>query len=101
MVQGKKLSSLSLGELTGWTTSFRIQDIHPSHYGHISFMKCLCSKSRGWSTKYSTFLGSPLRNAMSVKCIYRESNVRWKMQAWPEEGFFTYFLINKFSTPLD
>ena len=58
----------------------------------ISIMKCLCSKSRGWSTKYSTFLlESPLGNALSVKCIHRESHVQWKMQEWLGEGFLPTF----------
>ncbi|CAI8602239.1 unnamed protein product [Vicia faba] len=35
IVHGRKLSSLGPGGLTGRTTSFRIRDIHPSHYGRI------------------------------------------------------------------
>ncbi|KAI5409187.1 hypothetical protein KIW84_054841 [Lathyrus oleraceus] len=35
IVHGRKLSSLGLGGLTGRTASFRIRDIHPSHYGRI------------------------------------------------------------------
>ncbi|CAI8602257.1 unnamed protein product [Vicia faba] len=35
IVHGRKLSSLGPGELTGRTASFRIRDIHPSHYGRI------------------------------------------------------------------
>lgn len=35
VVQGRKLSCLGPGGLTGRTASFRIRDIHPSHYGRI------------------------------------------------------------------
>nr|YP_010689849.1 RNA polymerase beta subunit [Ceratostigma plumbaginoides]WBR75557.1 RNA polymerase beta subunit [Ceratostigma plumbaginoides]WBR75639.1 RNA polymerase beta subunit [Ceratostigma plumbaginoides] len=35
IVHGRKLSSLGPGGLTGQTASFRIRDIHPSHYGRI------------------------------------------------------------------
>nr|YP_009138611.1 RNA polymerase beta subunit [Lathyrus littoralis]AIK20905.1 RNA polymerase beta subunit [Lathyrus littoralis] len=35
IVQGRKLSSLGPGGLTGRTANFRIRDIHPSHYGRI------------------------------------------------------------------
>ncbi|KAL3651969.1 hypothetical protein CASFOL_001650 [Castilleja foliolosa] len=35
IVHGRKLSYLGPGGLTGRTASFRIQDIHPSHYGRI------------------------------------------------------------------
>ncbi|KAL5072945.1 hypothetical protein RYX36_011929 [Vicia faba] len=35
IVDGRKLSSLGPGGLTGRTASFRVRDIHPSHYGHI------------------------------------------------------------------
>ncbi|KAL5073189.1 hypothetical protein RYX36_012173 [Vicia faba] len=35
IVHGRKLSSLGPGGLTGRTASFRIRDIHPSHYGRI------------------------------------------------------------------
>ncbi|KAF4360001.1 hypothetical protein F8388_004508 [Cannabis sativa] len=35
IVHGRKLSYLGHGGLTGRTASFRIRDIHPSHYGHI------------------------------------------------------------------
>jgi DNA-directed RNA polymerase subunit beta len=35
-VHGRKLSYLGPGGLTGRTASFRIRDIHPSHYGRIS-----------------------------------------------------------------
>jgi len=35
IVHGRKLSYLGPGGLTGRTASFRIRDIHPSHYGHI------------------------------------------------------------------
>ncbi|KAK3021609.1 hypothetical protein RJ639_045242, partial [Escallonia herrerae] len=33
--QGRNFSYLGPGGLTGRTTSFRIRDIHPSHYGRI------------------------------------------------------------------
>uniref|UniRef100_A0AAU6PCX0 DNA-directed RNA polymerase subunit beta n=1 Tax=Dianthus alpinus TaxID=1532765 RepID=A0AAU6PCX0_9CARY len=35
IVHGRKLSYLGPGGLTGRTASFRIRDIHPSHYGRI------------------------------------------------------------------
>nr|QFK69444.1 RNA polymerase beta subunit [Ixonanthes chinensis] len=35
MVHGRKLSFLGPGGVTGRTASFRIRDIHPSHYGRI------------------------------------------------------------------
>nr|QXO04537.1 RNA polymerase beta subunit [Hetaeria anomala] len=35
IVHGRKWSSLGPGGLTGRTASFRIRDIHPSHYGRI------------------------------------------------------------------
>ncbi|KAI5654431.1 hypothetical protein M9H77_31618 [Catharanthus roseus] len=35
IVHGRKLSYLGPGGVTGRTASFRIRDIHPSHYGHI------------------------------------------------------------------
>nr|YP_009869785.1 RNA polymerase beta subunit [Tristicha trifaria]QKJ81725.1 RNA polymerase beta subunit [Tristicha trifaria] len=35
LVHGRKLSYLGPGGLTGRTASFRIRDIHPSHYGRI------------------------------------------------------------------
>nr|ATG24873.1 RNA polymerase beta subunit [Lobelia heterophylla subsp. heterophylla] len=35
IVHGRKLSSLGPGGVTGRTASFRIRDIHPSHYGRI------------------------------------------------------------------
>nr|YP_011033835.1 RNA polymerase beta subunit [Gueldenstaedtia verna]WRI15636.1 RNA polymerase beta subunit [Gueldenstaedtia verna] len=35
IVHGRKLSHLGPGGLTGRTASFRIRDIHPSHYGRI------------------------------------------------------------------
>nr|UGK71446.1 RNA polymerase beta subunit [Globba lancangensis] len=35
IVHGRKLSYLGPGGLTGKTASFRIRDIHPSHYGRI------------------------------------------------------------------
>nr|YP_010849702.1 RNA polymerase beta subunit [Lobelia heyneana]WGH10983.1 RNA polymerase beta subunit [Lobelia heyneana] len=35
IVHGRKLSSLGPGGLTARTASFRIRDIHPSHYGRI------------------------------------------------------------------
>nr|YP_010953094.1 RNA polymerase beta subunit [Amorphophallus yunnanensis]WMQ76003.1 RNA polymerase beta subunit [Amorphophallus yunnanensis] len=35
IVHGRKLSNLGPGGLTGRTASFRIRDIHPSHYGRI------------------------------------------------------------------
>nr|ASA38102.1 RNA polymerase beta subunit [Lobelia fenshamii] len=35
IVHGRKLSFLGPGGLTGRTASFRIRDIHPSHYGRI------------------------------------------------------------------
>ncbi|KAJ8425421.1 hypothetical protein Cgig2_032221 [Carnegiea gigantea] len=35
IVHERKLSYLGPGGLTGQTASFRIRDIHPSHYGHI------------------------------------------------------------------
>nr|YP_011034511.1 RNA polymerase beta subunit [Goeppertia makoyana]WRI58215.1 RNA polymerase beta subunit [Goeppertia makoyana] len=35
IVHGRKLSCLGPGGLTGRTASFRIRDIHPSHYGRI------------------------------------------------------------------
>ncbi|KAK6934598.1 RNA polymerase Rpb2, domain 3 [Dillenia turbinata] len=35
MVHGRKSSYLGPGGLTGRTASFRIRDIHPSHYGRI------------------------------------------------------------------
>ncbi|KAM6547288.1 hypothetical protein CsatB_018964 [Cannabis sativa] len=35
IVHGRKLSYMGPGGLTGRTASFRIRDIHPSHYGHI------------------------------------------------------------------
>nr|UDZ61131.1 RNA polymerase beta subunit [Echinodorus cordifolius]WRM53816.1 RNA polymerase beta subunit [Echinodorus grisebachii] len=35
IVHGRKLSSLGPGGLTAQTASFRIRDIHPSHYGRI------------------------------------------------------------------
>ncbi|KAL4190795.1 hypothetical protein AMTRI_Chr07g26490 [Amborella trichopoda] len=35
IVHGRKLSYLGPGRLTGRTASFRIRDIHPSHYGRI------------------------------------------------------------------
>nr|YP_009568944.1 RNA polymerase beta subunit [Physena sessiliflora]YP_009569477.1 RNA polymerase beta subunit [Physena madagascariensis]QBC68862.1 RNA polymerase beta subunit [Physena madagascariensis]QBC68938.1 RNA polymerase beta subunit [Physena sessiliflora] len=35
IVHGRKLSSLGPGGLTGRTASFRMRDIHPSHYGRI------------------------------------------------------------------
>ncbi|KAL5566048.1 hypothetical protein UlMin_029212 [Ulmus minor] len=35
IVHGRKSSYLGPGGLTGRTASFRIQDIHPSHYGRI------------------------------------------------------------------
>ncbi|KAK4360176.1 hypothetical protein RND71_019128 [Anisodus tanguticus] len=35
IVHGRKLSYLDPGGLTRRTASFRIRDIHPSHYGRI------------------------------------------------------------------
>ncbi|PKU62989.1 DNA-directed RNA polymerase subunit beta [Dendrobium catenatum] len=35
IIHGRKLSYLGPGGLTGRTASFRIRDIHPSHYGRI------------------------------------------------------------------
>ncbi|XLS54835.1 hypothetical protein HN51_004590 [Arachis hypogaea] len=35
IVHGRKLSYLGPGGVTGRTASFRIRDIHPSHYGRI------------------------------------------------------------------
>ncbi|AES88442.1 RNA polymerase Rpb2 domain 3 protein [Medicago truncatula] len=56
IVHGRKLSYLGPGGLTGRTASFRIRDIHPSHYGRI----CPIDTSDGINVKGNTNYGQGL-----------------------------------------
>ncbi|KAL3753851.1 hypothetical protein ACJRO7_001143 [Eucalyptus globulus] len=55
IVHGRKLSYLGPGGLTGRTASFRIRDIHPSHYGRI----CPIDTSEGINNWSGGSLESP------------------------------------------
>nr|UGK72134.1 RNA polymerase beta subunit [Zingiber recurvatum] len=79
IVHGRKLSYLGPGGLTGKTASFRIRDIHPSHYGRI----CPIDTSEGINVGLIGSLAIHVRIGRwgSVKSPFYEISERSKKEA--------------------
>ena len=79
IVHGRKLSYLGPGGLTGKTASFRIRDIHPSHYGRI----CPIDTSEGINVGLIGSLAIHVRIGHwgSIKSPFYEISERSKKEA--------------------
>nr|YP_009863301.1 RNA polymerase beta subunit [Zingiber zerumbet]QKD77407.1 RNA polymerase beta subunit [Zingiber zerumbet]QON98679.1 RNA polymerase beta subunit [Zingiber zerumbet] len=79
IVHGRKLSYLGPGGLTGKTASFRIRDIHPSHYGRI----CPIDTSEGINVGLIGSLAIHVRIGRwgSIKSPFYEISERSKKEA--------------------
>nr|QWY25089.1 RNA polymerase beta subunit [Curcuma singularis] len=79
IVHGRKLSYLGPGGLTGKTASFRIRDIHPSHYGRI----CPIDTSEGINVGLIGSLAIHVRigHRGSIKSPFYEISERSKKEA--------------------